>query len=418
MHPFFLFTEIVFMYAFAVYLAIFKKELAILYLPVIFFASKLVETSISAAAYYATMTFIILLAVSKNPFFYRKNPAAILLFLYFILLLPHSSDLVLIRPYMFSVLWFFLLIPVIVSIYEKYTRETIFNELAKSAFLMLCLFIANVVLSTMKHYAPVPMYGISSGILYGNLIGASFNSLSLALFVVLLKVLKSRNVLYTVVFILSFAFIMLTLRRSVMMMSVLGLFIGLFSLAMQKKARMMLVSGCIAMAIGYLVISNTDFLSEFNERVEVRKLDERNLEEEQRFSEYRFLYEDMFVYHMYSPWFGFELFNSWGNYGRGEFDERSLHGDLTSIAHSSGILGVILYLFMIKAAFLQALRAARKRSDKLIVLFCAANFIMYTITGRFTQTDAMVLIILVLMLPLTIEDEVGEENLELTIDTR
>jgi hypothetical protein len=73
---------------------------------------------------------------------------------------------------------------------------------------------------------------------------------------------------------------------------------------------------------------------------------------------------------------------------------------------------------MIKAAFLQALRAARKRSDKLIVLFCAANFIMYTITGRFTQTDAMVLIILVLMLPLTIEDEVGEENLELTIDTR
>lgn len=409
MNAFFLFTELVFIYGFAIYLVFAKKELSIIYLPVIFFAAGVTDSSISAAAYYSTITLIILLQIFKNPYFYRNNLSSIFLVVYFIFLLPQSSNLELIRPYIFSVLWFFTLVPLIVSIYQKYSREVIFNELTNSCFVVLSLFIANAILSTVHNYSPFLMYGISSGVLYGKLIGPSFNSISIALFVVLLKVLNNRNVWYALVYFVAFCFVMLTLRRTVMMMSAFGLFIGLLSMAVQKKARMILVYGSIVFLVGYLVVSNTDFLSEFNERVELRKLDEKNLEDEQRFAEYKFLYEDMFVYHMYSPWFGFELFNSWGNYGRGEFEERSLHGDLTSLAHSSGILGVMLYLIMVATAFQQAWKAATIRFDKLIVLFCAGAFVVYTITGRFTQVDAMSLIFLVLMLPLCAEEVTNEQ---------
>jgi hypothetical protein len=405
MHSFFLFIEIGFIYVFALYLVFAKKELAIIYLPVMFFAAQIIEPSVSAAAYYVTISFIILLLISKNPYFYRNNLSSIFLVIYFIFLLPQSSNLELIRPAVYSVLWFFILVPVIVSVYQKYSREVIFGELTNSSFVVLSLFIANAIFSTVYNYSPFLMYGISSGVLYGNLIGPSFNSISIALFVVLLKVLKNRNGWNALVYFVAFCFVMLTLRRSVMMMSVLGLFIGLLSMAVQKQARSVLTFGCIAFVVGYLVVSNTDFLSEFNERVELRKLDEKELGEEQRFSEYMFLYEDMFVYHTYSPWFGFELFNSSGNYGRGLFEERSLHGDLTSIAHSSGILGVVLYLSMVMTAFLQAIRAAVTRSDKLIVLFCTASFVMFTITGRFTQADAMLFIFLVLMLPVSLNEE-------------
>ena len=296
MNPFFLFTEIVFIYGFAIYLVFAKKELAIVYLPVIFFAAEVIESSISAAAYYFTITFIILLQIFKNPYFYRNNLSSIFLITYFIILLPQSSNLELIRPYIFSVLWFFTLVPLIVSVYQKYSREVIFGELTNAAFLVLSLFIVNVILSTIHNYSPVLMYGISSGVLYGKLIGPSFNSISIALFVVLLKVLNNRNVWYALVYFVAFCLVMLTLRRTVMMMSALGLFIGLLTMAVQKKARMVLVFGCIAFLVGYLVVSNTDFLSEFNERVELRKLYEKNLEEEQRFAEYQFIYEDIFVY--------------------------------------------------------------------------------------------------------------------------
>lgn len=409
MHSFFLLVELVFIFAFALYLVYAKKELAIIYLPVIFFARVLIVSSVSASAYYFTTTFIILLLISKNPFFYRNNLFSILLILYFLLLLPLSSDLVLIRPFLFSVLWLFALIPLIVSVYQKYSREILFKELVNAAFIILSLFIANTAISTFYKYSPNEMYGITSGLLYGNLWGASFNVLAIALFIILLKILEKRKLIYVLLFVVAFCFVVLTLRRSVILLSAFGLVIGFLSLVMQRKAKMILAFGSVAFILGYLVISNTEFLAEFNERVELRKLDERNLEEEQRFTEYRLLYEDMFVYHMYSPWFGFELFNSWGNYGRGVFDQRSLHGDLTSIAHSSGILGVFLYLSMAATAFRQALKAAAYHADKLVVLFCAVAFVMYTITGRYTQIDAMVFLFLVLLLPLSQSETQSEE---------
>src|SRR6185503_2901979 len=117
-------------------------------------------------------------------------------------------------------------------------------------------------------------------------------------------------------------------------------------------------TGSLVLAIGYLIYNNTDFMQEFKDRVELRKLDERELAEEKRFIEYSLLYDDMFVYHAYSPWFGYELFNSAGNYGKGVLADRSLHGDIPNLLHSSGIIGVFLYLIMTLTAFWQALRAA------------------------------------------------------------
>ena len=64
---------------------------------------------------------------------------------------------------------------------------------------------------------------------------------------------------------------------------------------------------------------------------------------------------------------------------------------------------------MVATAFKQAWKAAAIRYDKLIVLFGAAAFVVYTITGRFTQVDAMLFIFLVLMLPLCAEDVASEK---------
>jgi O-antigen ligase len=147
------------------------------------------------------------------------------------------------------------------------------------------------------------------------------------------------------------------------------------------------------------------------ERYELRNLEERSINEEQRYFEYKLLYDDVFKYKRYSPWIGFDLFNSPGNYGGGKFYDRSLHGDITSIGHSSGLIGIALYFMMIITAFLTAFRSAAERSDKLTVLFCGITFFSYCLTGRFTQVGSMLMIFLIAMIPVALPVEVSETTL-------
>lgn len=385
---------------------IFKKgELSIFYLPVLFFVDKIIGVHNPAYLYYGIICLIILLLIKKNGFFFRNNIWALFLIIYFLILLTKSSDLELIRPYVFAVTWLFLMIALIPNVYQKFPAAVVFKELSNASLLILILFIVNALASTFYKYSPTEMYGITSGILFGNLWAAAFNTLPIALFVAFLYGISEKKPVHVIISVVSFFFIMLTLRRTVIALSLLGIVIGLLTMMNRQKAKMLFITGGLVAVIGFLIYTNTGFMQQFNERVELRKLDERELAEEKRFFEYSLLYDDMFIYHAYSPWFGYELFNSGGNYGKGVLAERSLHGDIPNLLHSSGLVGVVLYLLMIGAAFWQAVRAAIRYQDKLIFLFCSLSFLVYTISGRYTEVAASLLIFLVLMLPLARHEE-------------
>lgn len=411
MSTFFLLVEVL-SYGFALFLLLKKKDLAIIYLPVLVFSNNIIVPSISASVYYGTISVLILSCIRSNLAFYRNNIYAVLLFLYFVYLIPGSSNLVLIRPGLFSVLWLFASIPLISAVYRKYTSDVIFGEVVKAAALVLLLFVANVIASTMYRYAPAGMYGITSGILYGNIYAAGFNILAIAVFVTAWKAIESRQSFYIVLLVVSCAFIMLSLRRSVMLISALGVAIAFLTLLAQKEAKKFVVLGSVVCLLGYVIYTNTGFSDTFKERYELRRLDDREMGEEKRFIEYNLIYTDMFIYNRYSPWFGFELMNSAGNYGKSIFDNRTLHADLPSIAHSSGIIGVILYLMMVFTAFRQALRAATSNTTRLIVLFCAVTFVVYSVTGRFTESASMILLFLALALPLAGADVERDDEIE------
>jgi hypothetical protein len=409
MSTFLFFIEIVFFFGLSVYCILRKKECSLFYLPVLFFVDKIIGTPNPAFLFYGLLTVIVFLLLLKGGLFFRNNIWAIMLAIYFLILLNKSSDLVLIRPYAFSVTWLFILMPVIPAIYKKFSREVVFKELSHASFLILVLFIANAVASTIYKYAPTEMYGFTSGILFGNLWAAAFNTLPIALFIVFMKGVSERKLLYIMLSIVSFFFIMLTLRRTVMGLSSLGGVVVLLTMMSRQKAKMVMVTGCLIVLTGYFIYNNTDFLQEFKDRVEQRKLDERELTEEKRFIEYSLIYDDMFVYQAYSPLFGYELFNSAGNYGKGVLDERSLHGDIPNLIHSSGLIGLILYLLMIMTAFWQAIKNTKRYQDILIVIFCALTFLVYTVTGRYTEVAATLLLFLVLMLPMAKDEDTLNE---------
>ena len=408
MKPFFLLIEL-FGYGFALYVLLKKKELAILYLPVLIFINNLIEPVFPASVFYLTVSVLVFSLIYKNPTYYKYNIPAFILFFYILALLPRSSDLVLIRPYVFSILWLLTIIPTIHAIYLKYSRKTIFDELTQSALIILTLFILNALVSTLKGYSPKEMYGITSGILYGNVYAAGFNVLAISTFILALGSIVNKKYLNLSVLFLSFGFLMLSMRRSVMGVSVLGLGLAYLSLFTREKAKIFFLLGAVTIALGFLIYTTTDFSAELMQRYELRKLDERELDEEKRFFEYELLYKDMFIYRDYSPLIGYELFNSWGNYGRGILEDRSLHGDLTNITHSSGLIGLFLYLAMVITSFWKSFKASQTRTDKLVILFCIITFIVFTITGRYTEIASMLMLFLILMLPIT-KDHIEQET--------
>lgn len=387
-------------YLFAIYLLVNKAKMAVIYLPLLFFANNLIEPTLSASVYYSTITLLLLASAARSGMFFRNNLFAVLLFFYFLLLLLRVTDLVAIRAQVFSVLWLFFSVPLITEVYQTEEEGVVFRELSHCATLILGLFIVNVLFCTAYRYAPNPMYGITSGVLYGNMYGAGFNVLALAVFVVSLRLIEGKHtVLLSGLLMISLTLVLLSLRRSVMLLSVLGSVVALIAFFAQKQARQLVIFGGLALLLGYGIYSATDFKDEFQTRYEVRNLDERAVSEEKRLFEYELIYKDLFEYEAYSPWVGYEPLNSAGNYGRGVFGERTLHADIPSIIHSAGLIGLALYLLMAFAAFAQALRASVTGLDKLIVFFCFVLFVVYTLTGRFTEGAAMTLLYLVLALP-------------------
>lgn len=406
MTAFFILVELATVF-YAAYLLLKKQELAIIYIPTLLFAQTVITPVLPAILGYLMFSGIIAFFIYKNPLFFTNNFFSVLLIALTIFLIPKASDLVAIRPYLFSVFWLFLLIPLIISIYRKYYGRIIFQELAIASFVILCLFIVNVILSSIAGYAPHAMYGITSGILYGNLYATDFNILAIACFIVLLNAMGKRNVIFLAVFVIAISFILLSMRRSVMGLSALGVAFTMGIFLTPQNFKSTLGFTFFLVFVGFIIIINTSFMDLFAERYDLRDLDDRELGEEKRFLEYDLIFTDMFVYQDYSPWTGYELFNSGGNYGKGVLGTRTLHADITSILHSFGIVGLILYLGMFGTAFKQAHTQATSRADYMIFLFCALVFVVYTITGRYTNIGNFVLLVLLLMLPTTKKKRLG-----------
>lgn len=383
----------------AAYLVFYKKDLSIIYLPALFFASTIINSALPAIVHYAFYSGFILYLIYLHPDFYKKNIYAVLLIVLYFLLIPTSSDLVFIRPTLFSVMWMLFLVPLAISVMEKYPRITLFKELSYSALIILCLFLVNVIASTLFNYSPFEMYGMQSGVLYGNLVATDLNVISIVIFISFFFLSYKGNLIYLLITLVSFSFIVLSMRRSVIVMCIIGIAFVFFILVAKGQAQKVMVIGGITLILSLVIIQTTGFLDLLIERYELRNLENRELAEESRFAEYGILYKDIFVHQDYSPWLGYELLKSGGNYGKGVFGIRSLHGDLTNILHSTGIIGLSLYLMMVGSIFWKAINHIKTVTDLLIICFCFSAFILFTITGRYTQTGYMLFFFLVLLLP-------------------
>lgn len=394
----------VFSYGLIAY-AIFKKgELSVIYLLVYLFAGEVVTSNLSASIGYLTLTLLLSYYFIRNLPFVLKNFFTVLITLYFLLLLINVDNLVKVRPYIFGSVCLFLLIGILPEIYRKFSRDKVFHEVGNASLLVLIIFCSNSFFSTLFNYNPHLMYGISSGVLYGNLIHADFHILPLVSFVVLRRAIKNKSLGLFLIFVISFLLILLTFRRTVMVLTALGCLIVIIELVSFKNFKKLLIVLIVLSSIGLIIVQTTGFLEVFWERYELRNLDDRDLEKEGRVQELELVYKDIFVHFDYSPWIGYGLFQLSGkNYGKGIFGDRPLHTDMMVLIHSSGIIGLILYLLMVSYAFLSVWIKSNSREDIVQFIYVLIVFLVFFGSGRFTNTASSLIIYLVLFLPFSKE---------------
>jgi hypothetical protein len=397
-----------FFFFFTVYIVVRKEELSLIYLPVLFFSRNVFVPSTRAIFWYMILVGIMGYIIFKNRGFSKYNPYAIMLVIYFTALFYLSSDMTSTRTGYIQCAVLFLSLPLIQNIYKKYDRASIENEIYKVSVIILLIFLSNVILSSLTGYTGArdrTMYGLT-GILYGNLRVADLNILPFALFFVLYRLSARYSTTDLIISVITFSSLVLSMRRSIMVAATAASGIFLLMLLLQRNKSNAIVTTYALAVVVIIAIMSTDVLDIFKDRYEHRRLDEREFVnvEESRFIEYELIYYDMFIDNAYSPWFGFELLNSPGNYGNGIFGDRSLHSDLPVIIHSSGIIGLMLYLLMIFRAYAVSFKFSKNSNDRLVLLFCFVALIIFSLTGRFTHADYMIMMFLFVLLPVSSEE--------------
>ncbi|MFW5879378.1 MAG: hypothetical protein ACOCUV_00995 [bacterium] len=289
---------------------------------------------------------------------------------------------------------------IIPDLYAKYERNRVIRELNRMCFVFLLLFIANTVICTALSYYPKPMYGMISGISYGGIYAAAFNSIPVVLFAFFIFNAHKLSYTYLSTGVISFLLLMITMRRSVALVSIFAILIVLFYLLYTKKARklfiVILILTAAAFSLTFLGIAD-QFEERYDSRFHNRQLVSMD---EGRFMDFKLVYKDLFVDNRYGKLFGFEFFNAPGNYGGGIFGDRNLHADIPLIVHASGMVGLTLYLLMILKSFKHSWRYCLTYMDKFIFLFCTLTFVVFTISGRITNTAYALSLFSVLMIPI------------------
>jgi hypothetical protein len=386
---------------FAIYLVFKKGSLSIVYVPFLYFARQSLEKNNIVAVYHVLFLGLLFYYIFFHLPFIKRNIFSIILVFYYFILFSNIQVLKDVRGEIINTIWIFLCIPLIPEIFRNFSRERIFDELSQSAFLIMALYVFNALISTVLGYYPEGKgYGFTSGISFGNLALSIYNVLPLAIYVILRKGIRDKNVWYLGLYLVSIFLVFLTLRRTIMVMSVVATLFLMFELLNFKQLKEFIMYGLILSVVVTVVVLNTGFVEEISERAKARNLENRDIESEGRYLEYSLIYKDLFIYYEYSPWFGYGPFQSGGNYGKGIFGDRVLHTEFAHYVHASGFLGLMLYVIMVSVAFFTVWRKNLTREDKFQFFFLLFYFSAHFLLGWSRNLIPAVMFFSILNLPM------------------
>jgi hypothetical protein len=202
------------------------------------------------------------------------------------------------------------------------------------------------------------------------------NSLSIILLTSPLLLAKyfhnSKKVLIFYFFILSISsfFILISMKRA----AIFGLTIGFVVYAYYSYRKIKIFKYVLVTALFFLItLPYYEYL--LISRIEARTTERNKLENESRYKEIIFVWEEFKTNSVKHALFGSELFNSRQYFGPKYFSsDRMIHGDIASFFYGSGLIGIIFYLNIFYNLFQENYRIRRKIKSKSLLIEMNAVF--------------------------------------------
>jgi hypothetical protein len=173
-------------------------------------------------------------------------------------------------------------------------------------------------------------------------------SIALVLLPLIIPDIKSNwvKVIILIFSILLFGLLFLSLRRTAIVIPVLGYFIYFFYSNYKKQISIGFIAAIVLMVVAFPLYESI-FMSQMAARGNVFG-ETYDIEEEGRFLEGGFVVDERLGNNI--AWrdalIGKEVFNEYGRYNQGYFGERQMHVDFFKIIYTLGIIGLLLYLMI------------------------------------------------------------------------
>ncbi len=249
------------------------------------------------------------------------------------------------------------------------------------------LFFINLILFTTLGLGD-PVYGSNTTIRVGNLHHSRIYSGSLVILLsfVLMRYSKLK-LLHSLLIYLLFVILLLSMRRTALLIIFLGLIIYL---ALYKKTN---VLKYLFLTFLFLILTFPFYKNQLNEVLEARgsrvSANEEALEEETRYLEVIVVTNKIFSFTDFAySLFGTEFLNSIGTYSTPEIkmpNDRILHTDYAVIIHGAGIIGFVLYIIFSLLLFNPMVKYIKyfgfKNEITILTLMMFSTFLLVTISG-------------------------------------
>lgn len=319
--------------------------------------------------------FIIIISISIYGFSGRITKRIFFFMIYLFTLILFSSDFIysLTGTYL-KVLVTMLMFPVGFFVLSDYPKMILFLKNFTYASLLLCVnyIIAQIFNIGRSVYLDDSFYYGYAGI--GSTVVLSYFLLSTP---ILKKAFTSfaGNIIFKVVIFLSVLFTIIALKRIAILALVVGFMVYMFKTRKIKRGLK-----TIFLMSFLLFITSPFYIDVFNERLEVRTTEDNELDQEQRYFDIIYAYQDFKTKGIRHALIGTEAFNTPGYFGR----DRQVHVDYANLLIGTGIIGLGFYLWIYVGMYKQFQNYYKKIKNHNLFTTEIHNGNLQELNGTFT----------------------------------
>jgi len=305
---------------------------------------------------------IIIIFYSKHNYIVKYNKYIFILIIQTLIMLPLSNNFLYSIQSSLKIFSPLLLYPISIMFFKN---ENNLKVLAYSVFIGILILFINFILSIYLNLG-VDVYNNEGNFYSGNMYDNwNVYTYSLFYFPLIMYFLNKKSNLfikYSFIFISIFNLLVLflSMKRTAMFGFVIGFFI--FFWFYKNKLRIYKIIILFILLLFFL----WPYYSElFYYRLSIRedRFEAESIEKEARFNETFFIIDEVFnTKNIPRMFFGYQVFNSPGNYASGKLGDRPLHVDYYLIVHGHGMFGIIIYFLI----FYKILKDFNKYSKYLI----------------------------------------------------